>query len=133
MSKSWNFNSAIKHLVEQASRALSFLFLFLKIRFLKLPFDCLFNKVSSLILLYSCEVWEYENIDMIEKVYSKYLKFILHVNLKSSTPKLRSVKSVSLSQNFSVMSLQNQYLSKIFSEQEKCLYFSDLVVSLQKH
>ena len=37
-----------------------------------------------MILLYSCKVWGYENIDIIEKVHLKFLKFIL--NLKSSTP-----------------------------------------------
>ena len=57
------------------------------IRNFKLPIDCqldLFDKVIGPILLYTCEVWGYENIDIIEKVHLKFLKFIL--NLKSSTP-----------------------------------------------
>ena len=44
----------------------------------------LFDKVINTILLYSCEVWSYENIDVIERMHLKFLK-INPINLKSST------------------------------------------------
>lgn len=44
----------------------------------------LFDKVVLPVLLYSCEIWGYENIDVIERVHLRFLKHIL--NLKSSTP-----------------------------------------------
>ena len=44
----------------------------------------LFDKVITPILLYGCEVWGYEKLDIIEKLRLKYLKFVL--NVKSSTP-----------------------------------------------
>ena len=46
----------------------------------------LFDKVVLPVLLYSCEIWGNENIDVIERVHLKFLKHIL--NLKSSTPVL---------------------------------------------
>ena len=51
-----------------------------------MPFDIqldLFDKVVLPVLLYSCEKWGYENIDVIERVHVRFLKHIL--NLKSST------------------------------------------------
>jgi hypothetical protein len=44
----------------------------------------LFDKVVVPVLLYACEVWGYENIDIIERVHLRFIKHIL--NLKSSTP-----------------------------------------------
>lgn len=55
-----------------------------KIRTFNLPIDCqldLFDKVVVPVLLYACEVWGYENIEIIERVHLKFLKHIL--NLKS--------------------------------------------------
>lgn len=42
----------------------------------------LFDKVVLPVLLYSCKIWGYENIDVIERVHLRFLKHIL----KSSTP-----------------------------------------------
>lgn len=59
----------------------------LRILYLNLPINCqlkLSDKVINPILLFSYEVWGYKNLDIIEKVHFKFLKFIL--NLKSSTP-----------------------------------------------
>lgn len=36
------------------------------------------------VLLYGCEIWGYENIEVIESVHLKFLKYVF--NLKSSTP-----------------------------------------------
>lgn len=44
----------------------------------------LFDKVVLPVLLYSCEIWSYENIDVIKCVHLWILKHIL--NLKSSIP-----------------------------------------------
>ena len=71
MVKIWKLNYAKRHLV--ASKALYGVFR--KIRYFKLPIDCqldLFDKVINPILLYSCEVWGYENINIIEKVHLKF-------------------------------------------------------------
>ena len=58
-----------------------------KIRNLDLPLDCqikLFQHPVQPILLYGAEIWGFENIDIIDKVYTDFLKYILHV--KKSTP-----------------------------------------------
>ena len=44
----------------------------------------LFNKIVKPVLLYGCEIWGFGNIDCIERVQLKFLKYIL--GLKSSTP-----------------------------------------------
>jgi hypothetical protein len=72
------------HLTEQASKTLYAVLR--KMRYFNLPFNCqidLFDKVINPILLYSCEIWGDENVEIIEKVHLKFLKFIL--SLKSST------------------------------------------------
>ena len=54
---------------------------------LNLPIDIqltLFDSMVTPILLYGCETWENENIDVIEKLYISYCKYVLH--LKTSTP-----------------------------------------------
>ena len=58
-----------------------------KLRYFNLPTDCqwdLFDKFIQPVLLYSYEVWGYEQLEVIEKVHLRFLKFVL--NLKSSTP-----------------------------------------------
>lgn len=85
MARSGSFKSTKKYLTEQASKALNGVFR--KIRYFDLPIDCqfdLFNSVISPILFYGCEVWGYENTDILEKVHLTFLKFVLHI--KSSTP-----------------------------------------------
>ena len=85
LGRSGSFVSAKKHIAEQANKAL--FALLRKIKCLSLPFDIqidLFDKTIKPILLYGCEVWEYGNIDVIERVQLKYFKYIF--NLKKSTP-----------------------------------------------
>ena len=58
-----------------------------KIRQFNLPLECqldLFDKIVVLVLLYGCEIWGFESIDIIERIHLKSLKYIF--NLKSSTP-----------------------------------------------
>ena len=58
-----------------------------KIRQFNLPLECkldLFDKIVVLVLLYGCEIWGFESIDIIERINLKFLKYIF--NLKSSTP-----------------------------------------------
>ena len=58
-----------------------------KIREFNLPLECqldLFDKVVVPVLLYGSEVWGFENLDLIERLHLKFLKYVL--NLKSSTP-----------------------------------------------
>ena len=58
-----------------------------KTRELNLSIDCqldMFDKMVVPILLYGCELWGFENLDIIERLHLKFCKFILR--LKSSTP-----------------------------------------------
>ena len=57
-----------------------------KSRNMQLPIDIqieLFNKLVKPIILYGCEVWGFGNLEIIERVQLKFLKYIL--NLKTST------------------------------------------------
>ena len=40
----------------------------------------LFDSCVEPILLYCCEVWGYENVDILEKVHTKFCKFIFGVS-----------------------------------------------------
>ena len=40
----------------------------------------LFDSCVEPILLYGCEVWGYENVDILEKVQTKFCKFIFGVS-----------------------------------------------------
>jgi hypothetical protein len=84
-SRSGSFYKAKKYLAEQAQK--SMYGVIRKIRQFNLPiqqqFD-LFDKVVKPVLLYGCEIWGYENLDIIERVHLKFLKYILC--MKSSTP-----------------------------------------------
>ena len=85
LSRSGKFNNAKKHLAEQASKALCCVLR--KIRYFKLPINCqldLFDKVIKPILLYSCEVWGYENLDFIERMHLILFKLILNLKIKYS-------------------------------------------------
>ena len=58
-----------------------------KTRELNLSIDCqldMFDKMVIPILLYGCELWGFENLDIIERLHLKFCKFILR--LKSSNP-----------------------------------------------
>ena len=79
----WNgsFVKAKKLLHDKASKAMYSLIQ--KGRRLKLPTDImlkLFDSCVAPILLYGCEVWGYENTDIIEKVHTKFCKFIFGVS-----------------------------------------------------
>ena len=70
-----------KLLHDKASKAMYSLIQ--KGRRLKLPTDImlkLFDSSVAPILLYGCEVWGYENTDIIEKVHTKFCKFIFGVS-----------------------------------------------------
>ena len=53
----------------------------------------LFDKLVKSILLYSCEIWGFGNNDILEKVYLKFCKIILH--LKATTPNIWGAWSLS--------------------------------------
>lgn len=84
-SRSGSFFKAKEYIAKQATKAM---FVLLK----KARYHCLsielqidlFHKVVKPILLYGCECWGYGNINILEKVQLKYLKYVLGV--KSSTP-----------------------------------------------
>jgi len=79
------FNMAKKKLVEQAQKAVYALYR--KTRNMAIPIDLqlkLFDSLIEPILLYACEIWGFENINILEKVHLRFLKNILSV--RSSTP-----------------------------------------------
>ena len=81
------FDKAKKHIVEQANKAMYSLLK--KIRTLNLPLDMqlrLFDKTIKPILLYGAEVWGFGNCDIIERVHLKFLKYVLNLKKKKSTP-----------------------------------------------
>jgi hypothetical protein len=72
-------------LLDQANKALYALYR--QIRNLAIPIDLplkLFDSLITPILVYSCEVWGFENKQGIEKMHLQYCKRIL--TLRSSTP-----------------------------------------------
>ena len=84
-SRSGSFCKAKKHLYEQAQKAMYGVIR--KIRQFNLPLECqldLFDKIVVPVLLYGCEIWGFESLDIIERIHLKFLKYIF--NLKSSTP-----------------------------------------------
>ena len=84
-SKSGSFAKTKKYLSEQANKAM--FSLLRKIRRLNLPISMqidLFNKIIKPILLYGSEIYGFGNIDILERVQLKFLKYIL--NQKASTP-----------------------------------------------
>ena len=90
----FNFNNSFvkhkKHLFDQANKAM--FALLRRNRQLNLPLDIqleLFNSLVLSILTYGCEVWGFENINLIEKLHLKYLKYSL--SLKMSTPTCKAL------------------------------------------
>ena len=84
-SKSGSFAKTKQYLSDQATKAM--FSLLRKIRHLNLPIPMqidLFNKTVKPILLYGSEIHGSGNIDVLERVQLKFLKYIL--NLKASTP-----------------------------------------------
>ena len=45
----------------------------------------LFDSLILLICLYGCEVWGFENIDLVERLHLQFCKSILYVNKSTST------------------------------------------------
>ena len=79
------FYQARKHNVDQVRKALHLLSK--RTRNLNLPFDLqlhLFDHTILPIVLYSCEVWGFENTQLIENLHNEFLRRI--TNLKKSTP-----------------------------------------------
>ena len=85
LSRSGSFKNAIKHITEQANKAM--FSLLKKIRILNLPIELkidLFNKMVKPVLLYGCKLWGIGNTEPLERIQLKFLKYIFH--LKTSTP-----------------------------------------------
>ena len=75
----------MKNNVDQAKKAMRLLYK--RIRNLNLPTDLqlkLFDHTIIPILLYGCEVWGYQNVQIIENLHNDFLRNIL--NLRKSTP-----------------------------------------------
>lgn len=84
-SRSCSFATAKKHLITQAEKALHFLYK--KINNISLPVDLilkLFDHTIAPILTYSCEIWGYENVDIIEHLHNKFLRNLF--SLRKGTP-----------------------------------------------
>jgi hypothetical protein len=85
LTRGGTFYKAKKHSLEQVQKAMHGAIK--KIRQFDLYVECqldLFDKIVVPFLLYGCEIWDYENLYIIERVHFKFLKTIF--NLKSSTP-----------------------------------------------
>ncbi len=84
-SLSGSFLNARKQVVSQASKAMNILYT--RIYNLALPIDIqlkLFDQTVLPILTYNCEVWGFENLDIIERVHTDFLRRI--TRSKRSTP-----------------------------------------------
>ena len=76
-SKSGSFLNMRKHIIEQANKAM-YLLIF-RANNLDLPIDLqikLFDNTVLPILLYACDVWGFENTEIIERVHTEFLKKI---------------------------------------------------------
>ena len=76
-SQSRSFLNARKHVVEQARKAMHLLFC--RINNLYLPIDLqllLFDQTIVHILTYGCEIFGFENIEMLETIHTYFLKRI---------------------------------------------------------
>ena len=84
-SQSRSFLNARKHIVEQAKKAMHLLYC--RTNNLNLPVDLqlkLFDHTVLPILTYACEIFSFENLDMLEKVHTDFLRKIS--KSKRSTP-----------------------------------------------
>jgi hypothetical protein len=125
-----NFTIARKKLSEQAQKALYALYR--KLRNISIPIDLqlkLFDSLIEPILLYSCEIWRFENLAILEKIHLQFLKKMLSV--RSSTPSFMvygetgryplEIKSKLRVLNIWVKLLQ--YEDKLCSNMYQLLYF----------
>ena len=84
-SQSGSFLNTRKHIAQQAKKAM--ILLFMRTNNLDIPLDLqlkLFDHTVLPILIYSCEVRGYENLDLIEKIHSDFLRKITLA--RKSTP-----------------------------------------------
>ena len=84
-SRNRHFHQTKKHNVEQARKAMHVLFK--RIRNLDIPIDLqlyLFDHVILPIALYGCEIWGFENSQIIENLHNDFLRQI--INLRKSAP-----------------------------------------------
>ena len=84
-SRNRHFLKTKKHKVHQARKAMHVLCK--RIRNLNIPIDLqlyLFDHVILPIALYGCEIWGFENSQIIENLYNDFLRQI--INLRKSTP-----------------------------------------------
>ena len=85
-SRTGNFAKGKKYAFDKAQRAL---FALLKTsREKNLPTDILldlYQKMVVPVMLYGCEIWGHEKLDILEKIHLKSLKYILHLNRSTMT------------------------------------------------
>ena len=119
----FNFNGKFtvskKRLSEQAQKAL--FALYRKLRNISIPVDLqlkLFDTLIEPILLYACEIWGYENVEILEKIHLQFLKRVLHV--RSSTP------------NFMVYGETGHYPLIIRIKQRMLTFWSNILQSENK-
>ncbi|OWF46235.1 RNA-directed DNA polymerase from mobile element jockey [Mizuhopecten yessoensis] len=82
---SCSFFKARKKIVEQAQK--SVFAVYKKLRNISLPVDLqlkIFDSLIMPVLLYSSEIWGFENTNIIEKIHLQFCKYIL--NVRKSTP-----------------------------------------------
>ena len=80
------YKEAIRKQIIQAERAL-FAIKSIKYKY-DLPIDIvldLFDKMILPILLYGCEIWGFENIEPIEIFYRKFLRYVLHLKVQTTS------------------------------------------------
>lgn len=114
-----SFCNARKKLIEQAQKSLYALYR--KIKNLNIPIDLqlkLFDSLVVPILLYGCEIWGFENKEIIEKIHLQFCKRILRV--RNSTP------------NFMVYGELGRYPIEIIIKQRMLMYWNSLLTNSSK-
>lgn len=84
-SNSRSFFKARLRVVQQARKVIHLLYK--RIRYFNLPLKLqikLFDHTIETILLHGCEVWGFENTDIIDKMHNEFLRNM--INLRKSTP-----------------------------------------------
>lgn len=80
-----NFNLCQKRLCDQAQKAMFSILQYARKYMLETDLKIqLFDKMIKPILMYNCELWGFENLQVIERMHLKYCKYVLC--LKKSTP-----------------------------------------------
>ena len=85
LSNNGSFLNARKCIFEKANKAMHLLYK--RINNLNLPLDLqlkLFNNTILPIITYSCEIWGYENVQMVERIHTSFLRTI--TKCRKSTP-----------------------------------------------